>query len=139
MNRVIRIKILSTCTHRLRILCEQLTTFSARPRGTYFRKICSENTSKVAGCQETGNSVVYHYANEREKQTSIDSRLGEGGGGCSEESMYLRLYSDAYPCHRHDRVETQIPLELRIFWDITHFRDTIDTITPPSSNLTTSE
>ena len=105
MNRVSRIKILSTCKHRLRILCEQLTTYSARPRGmgTSFRKICSEN-SKVAGCQETGNSVV--YANEREKQTNIDSRLG---GGCSEESMYLRLYSDAYPCHRPDRVETQIP------------------------------
>ena len=24
-----------------------------------------------------------------------------------EESMYLRLYSDAYPCHRHDRVESR--------------------------------
>ena len=24
-----------------------------------------------------------------------------------KESMYLRLYSDAYPCHRHDRVESR--------------------------------
>ena len=63
----------------------------------------------------------------------------DGGGGCREEYICLRLYSDAYPCHRHDRIETQIPLELRIFRDITHFRDTIDAITPPTSSLTISE
>ena len=47
-------------TQAAHIICEQLTMFSARPRGkgASFRKICSEN-SKVAGCQETGNSVVY--------------------------------------------------------------------------------
>ena len=138
MNRVIRIKILSTCTHRLRILCEQLTTFCARPRGRghllgkYAQKIVRWTVDKRRG-------IAWFTIMQMKGKSKQALTQDWGGGRYSEESMYLRLYSDAYPCHRHDRVETQIPLELRIFWDITHFRDTIDTITPPSSNLTTSE
>ena len=138
MNRVLRIKILSTCTHRLRILCEQLTTCTlARGRrggghllGKYAQKIVRWPVVKRRG-------IAWFIQMKGKSKQALTQYWG--GERCSEESMYLRLYSDDYPCHRRDRVETQIPLELRIFWDITHFPDTIDTITPPSSYLTTSE
>ena len=97
MNRVIRIKILSTCTHRLRILCEQLTT-RGRGGGGHILGKYAQKIVRWPVVKRRGIAWFTIMQMKGKSKQALTQDWGRGGGGAAKNLciyVYIRMLTRA--------------------------------------------